>query len=395
MTLKVNGTQSCTATTNATASPPAPSPRPSRPGTYSVSGSFSGDTTTRPVLLSSTGSNTFTETKAPTTLTYTGSTSATSGHTPTLSATLTTRTARPSRARRSPSPWARAARPSSCTAPPTRPGTRAAASATTTRTPARCPVTVTYGGQQLLLVVEHLGLGDRDHPDLALGQRHHGHLRPEHDRDRDPDQLGQRPSISGQTITLTLNGSQTCTATTASYGQGFLHHHADRAVGDLPVSGTFAGNTAPRRSCSAATAPTTSWSTGRRPTSATRADLGHHGQSLTLSTTLTSNGTPLSSQPVTLTLGTGRSAQSCTATTNSSGSASCTIQSVNQVSGTVAVTVSYAGNGYYAASSTSGGVSPPLRRWQRWRWRRQPVRRWRVRGRLLRAPSSWRRRGCS
>ena len=57
-----------------------------------------------------------------------------------------------------------------------------------------------------------------------------------------------------------------------------------------------------------------------------------------------------------MTLGTGKTAQSCTATTSSSGVASCSIPSVNQVAGSVTVTVSYAGNGYYQSASTSSTV---------------------------------------
>ena len=76
-------------------------------------------------------------------------------------------------------------------------------------------------------------------------------------------------------------------------------------------------------------------------------------QTLTLSSVLkTSSGTPIAGQTVVETLGTGRSAQSCTAVTNSSGVASCNVQ-VNQVYGSVTVTVSYVGNSYYQTSSTS------------------------------------------
>ena len=44
--------------------------------------------------------------------------------------------------------------------------------------------------------------------------------------------------------------------------------------------------------------------------------------------------------------------QTCSATTGSTGAASCTI-AVNQVVGSVALTVAYAGNSYYATSSVS------------------------------------------
>ena len=123
------------------------------------------------------------------------------------------------------------------------------------------------------------------------------------------------------------------------------------------MTGTFAGNTG--------TSPQLLPSSGHNnfvitpaPTTATYtgATTATNGSSVTLSSTLTSNGTPLSGQPLTLTLGTGRTAQSCTATTSSSGAASCSIPSVNQVAGSVTVTVSYAGNGSYQSSSTSSTV---------------------------------------
>jgi hypothetical protein len=88
----------------------------------------------------------------------------------------------------------------------------------------------------------------------------------------------------------------------------------------------------------------------------TGATTATNGSSVTLSSTLKSNGTPLSGQTLTLTLGTGRTAQSCTATTSASGAASCSVPSVNQVAGSVTVTVSYPGNGYYQSASTSGTV---------------------------------------
>jgi hypothetical protein len=88
----------------------------------------------------------------------------------------------------------------------------------------------------------------------------------------------------------------------------------------------------------------------------TGATTATNGSAVTLSSTLKSNGTPLSGQPLTLTLGSGKTAQSCTATTNASGAASCSIPSVNQVAGSVTVTVSYAGNGSYQSSSTSSTV---------------------------------------
>ena len=51
MTLTVNGTQSCTATTNANGVATCPVTPNEPAGTYSLTGSFGGDTTTTPMLL--------------------------------------------------------------------------------------------------------------------------------------------------------------------------------------------------------------------------------------------------------------------------------------------------------------------------------------------------------
>jgi hypothetical protein len=163
--------------------------------------------------------------------------------------------------------------------------------------------------------------------------------------------------ISGQTVTLTLNGSQSCTATTGAYGKASCTITPNESSGTYPVTGTFAGSTT--------TSPQLLPSSGHNnfvvtPANTsltyTGATAATNGSSVTLSATLTSNGTPLSGQSVVLTLGTGRSTQTCTATTSSSGAASCAVPSVNQVAGYVTVTATYAGNGYDHAASTSGTV---------------------------------------
>jgi hypothetical protein len=358
VTLKVNGTQSCTATTNTsgvvtcTVTPTEPS------GTYTVSGSFSGDTTTVPVLLASTGSNTFTETKAPTTLTYTGSTSVTSGHTPTLSATLTTSGGTPIGGQTVTFTVGTGSSAQRCSGTTNSAGSVSCSICMFNQTASPLPVTVTYGGNSdysssttsVSVTVStptslsvSAATGTYGQSTVVTGTLTNG--------------VTGSP-IGGQTITLTLNGSQSCTATTASTGKGSCSITPNEGAGTYTLGGSFAGNTATSPVLVASSgsnhfvvngAPTNLGYTG--PTSATP------GQSITLSSELTSNGTALSGQTVTMTLGTGRSAQTCTATTTSSGAASCTISDVNQVSGSVAVTASYTGNSNYAGSSASGGVS--------------------------------------
>ena len=68
-------------------------------------------------------------------------------------------------------------------------------------------------------------------------------------------------------------------------------------------------------------------------------------------------GAPLSGQTVTFTVGTGSSAQHCSATTNSAGKASCSICMYNQSASPLPVTVRYGGNSYYSSSGASQSVT--------------------------------------
>jgi hypothetical protein len=88
----------------------------------------------------------------------------------------------------------------------------------------------------------------------------------------------------------------------------------------------------------------------------TGATTATNGSPATLSGVLTAFGNALPNKTVTLTLGTGGTAQSCTGTTNAAGSASCVIGSVNQTVGSVPVTASFAGDSYYLASTVSASV---------------------------------------
>ena len=93
----------------------------------------------------------------------------------------------------------------------------------------------------------------------------------------------------------------------------------------------------------------------------TGATTATNGQPATLSGVLTAFGNALPNKTVTLTLGTGGSAQSCSGTTDAAGSASCAIASVSQTVGNVPVTASFAGDTFYLPAS----VTRPPSRWPR------------------------------
>ncbi len=177
-----------------------------------------------------------------------------------------------------------------------------------------------------------------------------------------------QPAIGGQTVTLTLNGSQTCTAMTASHGKASCSITPTENAGTYTVNGSFAGNTgtSPQLLPSSGSnmvvvngAPTTITYTGARPPT--------NGQSLTLSTSLTSNGTPVERPARRPDAGNGQLGPELQwHTTGTAGTASCNVSSVNQITGH--------GDGdrllrrataYYAASSNSGSVEGL---WLRRRW---------------------------
>ena len=319
VTLTVNGTQKCTATTNASGVASC-AVTPTEPGgTYKVTGSFSGDTTTTPVLLSSTGSNNFTENKAPTTVTYTGSTSITSGNSPVLSATLTTN-GTPLAGQTVTFTVGSGNSAQHCSGTTNSAGKVSCSICSFNQSASPLPVTVTYGGNtyyvgsstsQSVTVTTPTSLsvsavtGATGSPTTVTGTLTN-------------QVTGQ--GISGQTVILTLNGTQSCTATTNSYGKASCSITPNETSGTYPVSGSYAGNTS--------TSPQLLPSSGHNnfvvtPANTnvtyTGATTATNGSSVTLSSTLTSNGTPLSGQSVTLTLGTGRTGQSCTATTSALG----------------------------------------------------------------------------
>ena len=146
-------------------------------------------------------------------------------------------------------------------------------------------------------------------------------------------------------VTFTLNGSETCTATTDSTGTANCVITPGEPASSYTLTASFGGDTSqttPIGSDSSSSTftvnPDSSSVTYTGPTTAV------NGQPITLTGTLTTStptaGTPLSSpQPVTFTIGSGSTAQSCTALADPNGELSCTISSVDQPSSSQPITV--------------------------------------------------------
>ena len=186
------GTQHCTGTTNASGVASC-SITPTGPaGTYTLTASFSGDSTLLPVLLANTGSNTFTETTAPTTLTYTGSTSVTSGKAPSLSAVLTTSTGTPLAGQTVTFTVGTGSSAQKCSGTTNASGAVSCSICMFNQSASPLPVTVTYGGTLVLRRDDRHGVGHRHRADHPVGERGDRRLRPVHHDHGDADQLGDR-----------------------------------------------------------------------------------------------------------------------------------------------------------------------------------------------------------
>ena len=162
--------------------------------------------------------------------------------------------------------------------------------------------------------------------------------------------------VSGQTVVFTLDGTETCSATTNSAGTASCAITPGEAAGSYPVTASFAGDLADLGSSATATYTVTHEETTLVYTGPTKAA---NGQPLTLSGTLKQDGTsPIAGRTVTFTLGSGAAAQSCSGTTGANGSASCTIASVNQPasSTSVPVTAVFAGDAFYQPAAASATV---------------------------------------
>jgi hypothetical protein len=357
VTLTVNGTQSCNATTNAQGvatcniSPNEPA------GSYTLSGSFPGDTSSTPQLLPTTSSpTTFTVTQAPTSVTYTGPTTLTNGQPVTLSGVVTS--SEPT----SGTPVGGetvtfTVGTQSCTGTSAANGTVSCTVAKVTQTSGTVTVTTSVSGnsyyqpsstntpatvQSPTTLTVTATTGQYGGPTTVTGTLTNS---------------ATALPVAGQTVTLTLNGTQSCTAVTGANGQASCSITPSEPAGSYTLSGSYGGNP------STTTGPALLPSNGSNTFVVTKAPativntsptVAVNGMSITLSATVTTTaGSGPGGLPVTLTLGSGSTAQSCTGTASATGKVSCAITNPNQVAGTVPVTVTIGGNFYYSTSSAS------------------------------------------
>ncbi len=158
--------------------------------------------------------------------------------------------------------------------------------------------------------------------------------------------------LSGKPVTLTFAGGTSCTATTDGSGHAACAVTPAQPAGTYSVSAFFPGD----GSYAVATSAPATYTLIRRPTTTTYTGpaAGDAGDSVTFSATLRDvtaggPGVALAGKALTFTLG----LQSCTTgLTNASGSASCSFV-LNQSVGSHVVVSSFAGDGFYSASTHS------------------------------------------
>ena len=361
VTFKLNANETCTGITNSSGTASCSVTPSEAKGSYPLTATFAGDTTQSPTLLASNGSNTFVVTPDPTVITYSGATSGNNAAAITLSGTLTSfGVALP--AKSVTLTLGSGGTAQSCTATTNSAGSASCVIASVNQTTGSVPVTVSFAGDNYYLA-SSANANVTISAALPI-----------------PTKLTVSPAtsnynvatsvsavltnanttapISGESVKLTLNGTENCTATTTSTGTATCSITPGEASGSYPLTATFAGDTAPTPNLLASSGSNTFVVTPDPTVMAyTGATTANNGSAATLSGKLTVFGNALASKTVTLTLGTGGTAQSCTATTNSSGTASCSIASVNQTVGSVPVTASFAGDAFYLASSASSTVA--------------------------------------
>ena len=359
VTLTVGGTQSCTADTNAQGQATCSVTPTESAGTYPLTGSFPGDTSTGPQLLPTNTTSTFAVTTAPTTFTYTGPTTFTNGGSTTLTGVLTSSEPTPGTPVNGQTVTITIGSGSSsqsCTGTTNAAGQVSCTIAKVNQS--NCSVTVgaTYAGNSYYQSSRASATATVQTPTtltVSAGTATYGSATT---LTGTLTNSVTGAALAGQTVTLTLNGSQSCTAATNASGVASCSITPNEAAGSYTVAGSFAGATTCGSLCLLASTGSNTFVVTKATTSITNTSPPYAvtGMPITLTGTLTTSaGSGPGGQTVTLTLGSGSTAQSCTGTASASGIVSCTISNVNQTAGTVPVTVTYGGSGYYQSSSTS------------------------------------------
>jgi hypothetical protein len=158
--------------------------------------------------------------------------------------------------------------------------------------------------------------------------------------------------IVGGTVVFHM-GAEACSAVTDAGGNASCSITPSEAAGSYPITASYGGDSQHNSSDGTANYVVTKEETSTTYTGPT---VIANGVPTTLSGVLAEDGTtPIAGRTLTLTLGSGATAQSCTGTTDASGSASCTL-TPSQPLGPGTVSASFAGDAFYLPSSDSAST---------------------------------------
>ena len=324
VTFTLNGSETCTADTDATGTATCDITAGEPSSSYTLTASFPGDTTTSTPIGSNSSTSTFTVNPDTSALTYTGATTAVNGSPTTLSGTLTTDT-----------PTTGTPLPAKVVTFTIGTGTTAQSCSGTTDVNGNVSCTIpTVDQPQTSETVTSSFAGDA-YDTLATATTPITVT--------EPTTLTVNPAtspysdsttvsgvltdtntnapISGQPVTFQLNGAETCTGTTDATGTASCSITPGEQAATYTVTGTFNGNSSLPLQLNPSNGSASFIVTLDQTTlTYTGGTVAQNGQPLTVSGVLTNDSnTPLSGQPVTFTLGSGTTAQTCSAVTTSTG----------------------------------------------------------------------------
>jgi hypothetical protein len=166
--------------------------------------------------------------------------------------------------------------------------------------------------------------------------------------------------VAGQTISFNAAG-QGCSGVTNANGAASCTITPHVGPGSYAINASFAGSSTLPASQGSASLTV---SLEQAKLTYTGNTTINEGSAAHMSATLLEDGvTPIAGRTIKFTLGTGTSAQTCSATTGTGGAASCSISNVNQPIGTISVVAAFAGDGFYPQTTAKANVRV-RRRWR-------------------------------
>ena len=168
------------------------------------------------------------------------------------------------------------------------------------------------------------------------------------------DARGIAVPLTGKTVTFVLGsggGTETCSATTDGFGVATCSLTPNQAAGTYTLTATFVAD-ASNAGSSTSTAFVVTHEEAAIAFTAASATTSDYDDAATVQAQLSTDGVALPSKTVTFVLGSGVGTETCSAVTDGSGNATCSL-TPNQAAGPYTLTTSFAGDGFYVPASKS------------------------------------------